>query len=165
MLEGMLIVSALFVLTFGLVVLRGAPYLPTLRKSLEQALDLLELKEGDTLLELGSGDGRMLRLAAERGIYSIGYELNPLLVLWTRIRHWRYRRYITVKWADFWLADWPPSDGMYVFLLDRYMSKLHKSIIHYIGKRSYKVVSNSFMITEKKPKKSLGTLYLYTYCR
>jgi ribosomal protein L11 methylase PrmA len=73
-------VFAVLVILFGFVVAFGAPYLPTLRPQITMALDMLDLKKGQTLLELGSGDGRVMMAAAERGWNVIGYELNPLLV-------------------------------------------------------------------------------------
>jgi hypothetical protein len=71
------------VLMFGFVVFFGAPYLPTLKPQIETALDLLDLKPGQTLIEVGSGDGRVLLAAAHRGLHAVGYELNPILVLFS----------------------------------------------------------------------------------
>ena len=148
---------------FSFVVFRGAPYLPTLKQQISDALKLLDLKEGQTLLELGSGDGRLLAAAARRGIYSVGYELNPILVLWTKLRYWKYRKLISVRWGDYWLADWPPSDGMYVFLLQKYMKKLDKKVIQYSSHKRYKVVSFGFIIPNRKPAKQKNGLNLYRY--
>lgn len=153
----------IILMLFAVVIFRGAPYVPTLRQQVRDALDLLDLQPGQTLFELGSGDGRLLRAAAERGIYAVGYELNPLLVLWSRLRHWKYRRYITVKWADCWRVEWPDSDGMYVFLLERFMGKLDKKIVHYTKGRPYKVVSFAFEIPNRKPEKAKKGLRLYRY--
>jgi len=163
MIDILIIILTFVILLFSFVILRGAPYLPTLKKQVQDALDLLDLKPGDTLLELGSGDGRMLRAAAMRGVYSVGYELNPLLVLWTRIYNWRYRKFISVKWGDYWNSKWPKSDGMYVFLLQKYMSKLDKKLIQYLDGQSYKVVSFGFTIPDKKPIKTIKGLSLYRY--
>jgi 16S rRNA A1518/A1519 N6-dimethyltransferase RsmA/KsgA/DIM1 with predicted DNA glycosylase/AP lyase activity len=148
---------------FAFVVLRGAPYLPTLKPQIKEALELLELKNGQTLLELGSGDGRLLRAAAEQGIYSVGYELNPLLVIWTKLRHWRYRQYISVKWGDYWNAEWPETDGMYVFLLQKYMDKLDKKVVQYAKNKPYRLVSFGFEIKSRKPAKKSHGLTLYEY--
>lgn len=163
MLELLILIIILVVLSFGFVVVRGAPYLPTLNQPLQEAYSMMDLRPGDRLLELGSGDGRMLRLAAEQGVYAIGYELNPILVIWTRLRHWRYRKYIQVYWRDFWLTEWPPSDAVYVFLIDRYMNRLHNRLIRYCGKNKLKVVSNSFAIPDMQPTLKKNTHYLYTY--
>jgi hypothetical protein len=76
------IILLLVILAFQFVVLfLGAPYVPTLPKQREAALDLLKLKPGQTLIDLGCGDGAMLIAAAKRGINSVGYEINPLLAL------------------------------------------------------------------------------------
>lgn len=160
---GLFIFGLLLILVFGLVVLRGAPYLPTLEKQLADAFDMLELNPGQTLLELGSGDGRMLAAAAKRGVYSVGYELNPLLVLWTRLRYWKYRKFISVRWGDFWLSDWPKTDGMYVFLLEKYMKKLDNKIIQYAKGKPYKVVSFGFEIPNRKVSAQRKGLRLYLY--
>lgn len=161
--EILIILGFVVFFLFSLVIFRGAPYLPTLKQQTIDALDLLDLKQGETLLELGSGDGRLLRAAAERGIYSVGYELNPLLVVWTKLRHFRYRHYISVRWGDFWNIKWQKSDGMYVFLLDKYMKKLDKKIIQYSKGQKYKVVSFGFDLPGKKPSKTKKGLRLYIY--
>lgn len=158
----LLLVCVVFVLMFGFVVFFGAPYLPTLKKQQEAALDLLALAPGQTLLELGSGDGRMLAAAARRGIRVIGYELNPLLAAWSWLVTRRYGGLVTVKCANFWHSQLPKADGMYIFLLDRYMEKLHKKITQEIHS-SVKVVSFAFEFPEVKHKTEKSGLYLYVF--
>ncbi|HUP26633.1 MAG TPA: hypothetical protein VM124_03255 [Candidatus Limnocylindrales bacterium] len=153
---------AAIILLFSFVIMFGAPFLPTLKVHTSEALDLLNLKPGQTLTELGSGDGRILRAAAERGMYAIGYELNPLLVLWSKLIHWRYRRLITVHWGNYWRHKLPVTDGIYVFLLNSYMEKLDKKITQEITQK-VKVVSFAFEIPGKKPTKEMNGLMLYTY--
>lgn len=150
------------VLLFGFVVLVGAPFLPTLNKQIDPAFELLNLKPGQTLLELGSGDGRILKAAAERGLHAVGYELNPLLVLYSRLRLWPYRKQTKVRWGNYWGKDWPPADGIFVFLLDPYMRKLDKKIMQYKHK-PVKLVSFAFRIPGRPITKQKNGLYLYTY--
>lgn len=157
-----LLLFCCIVFLFGFVLLFGAPYLPTLDKQAQTALDLLDLKPGQTLLELGSGDGRVLAVAAERGIRSIGYELNPLLVLYSRWRLRRYKDLVSIKFANFWNIRLPECDGIYVFLHYKYMSKLHKKVIQEIGTR-VKLVSFAFEIPGVKHTTEKNGLYLYTF--
>lgn len=157
------VVAIVVVLLFASVIAFGAPFLPTLSNRVDDALQLLNLRSGQTLLELGSGDGRLLKAVAKKGVYAVGYELNPLLVLYSRIATWKYRKYVTIHWGNYWNKKWPPSDAMYVFLLQPYMSKLHKKVIQYNTKNSYKVVSFAFEISEKKPTKTVNGMHLYTY--
>ncbi len=145
---------------FGFVVLFGAPYLPTLSKQKKTALDLLNLKPGQTLIELGSGDGRMLSYAAQKGIKCIGYELNPILVLYSWVATYKYRHLITIKFANFWRVKLPECEGIYVFLLDRYMLKLYTKITQEITS-SVKVVSFAFMFPNIRPITEKNGMYLY----
>lgn len=156
------LVGLAVILLFSFVILFGAPFLPTLSSRKEEALDLLDLKPGQTMLELGSGDGRMLRAAAERGVTAIGYELNPLLVLWSRLINWKYRKNITVHWGNYWRHTLPATDGIYVFLLNPFMEKLDKKITQEIRK-DVKIVSFAFAIPGKKTVKELNGMMLYKY--
>ncbi len=159
----MIIIFAIVFTAFTFVVFFGAPFLPTLTKHVDDALDLLGLQPGDTLLELGSGDGRLLRAAAKRGIKSVGYELNPLLVMWSRLRNWRYRDLATVKLGNYWQLEWPEVDGIYAFILKRYMKKLDTKITQQYPSKNISLVSFAFKIPNKEIKKEIKGMFLYEY--
>ncbi len=150
------------ILLFGLVVFVGAPYLPTLKKQSEEALKLLDLKPGQTMLELGCGDGRVLRAAAQKGIRSIGYELNPILVIIAKIVTWKHRKNVQIIWGNYWLKKWPEADGIYVFLLDKYMKKLDKKIIQ-SQTTPTTLASYTFKVPGKKPAIQSNGIFLYRY--
>jgi 16S rRNA A1518/A1519 N6-dimethyltransferase RsmA/KsgA/DIM1 with predicted DNA glycosylase/AP lyase activity len=153
------------ILLFASAILVGAPFLPTLKQQVEPALDLLDLKPGQTMLELGSGDGRMLIAAAKRGIHSVGYEVNPLLFMYSYLITRRHRKYVRVIWGDYWRVEWPPADGIFTFLLKPYMEKLNKKVIQYKPKnvKKLKLVSFAFSIDSKKPARKKEGLFLYEY--
>jgi hypothetical protein len=153
--------AILLVLTFGAVLLVGAPYMPTLSRPRQDALDLLALKPGQTLFELGSGDGSLLKEAASRGLKVVGYELNPILVVISRLRTIKYGRQVKIKWGNFWKADLSKADGIFVFLLDRYMAQLDAKIKKEAGPT--KLVSHAFKVPGKKPTKKVGAMFLYKY--
>jgi 16S rRNA A1518/A1519 N6-dimethyltransferase RsmA/KsgA/DIM1 with predicted DNA glycosylase/AP lyase activity len=150
------------ILVFGFVILFGAPFLPTLKKQVVPIFELLDLREGQTLIELGSGDGRILLEAGRRGINAIGYELNPILVLYSIIKTWKYRQKVRVIWGNYWHKDWPQADGIFVFLLDRYMLKLNNKIIQKY-KAPIKLVSFAFKIPDRKIDRQNHGLFLYQY--
>ena len=151
------------VLLFGFVVFFGAPYLPTLGRQQEIALDLLDLKPGQALLELGCGDGKVLAAAAKRGLKATGYELNPILALISWLRTRKYGAQVRVVWGDYWRKEWPPTDGIFVFLLDKYMTKLDTNIIQQYKGKKIKLVSFAFEVPGRKPAKVRSGLYLYRY--
>jgi len=156
------IIIAVIVICFGVVVIFGAPYVPTLKPQVRTALELAALKKGQTMLELGCGDGKVLVAAARKGINTVGYELNPLLaaVAWLRTR--RYRRQVTVIWGDYWRKEWPPAAAIFTFLLPKYMEKLDKKITRYDHK-PVRLVSFAFRIPGKQAVREQNGVYLYTY--
>jgi hypothetical protein len=140
----------------------GAPYLPTKSLQTTLAIDLLNLKPGQILVELGSGDGRVLKAAAKHRIKAKGYEINLLLVIISMFVCLKERRYVEVQWSNFWRANITEADAIYVFLLDRYMSKLDKKITQEITK-PIKVVSFAFAFPDRKPIKKSNGLMLYEF--
>lgn len=158
---------ALLLLSFAGVLLFGAPYVPTLKPQVGAALKLADLKPGETLLELGCGDGRVMAAAASQGINVIGYELNPFLaaVAWLRTRRYRgqaNRGRATVVWGDFWRRDWPPAEAIFTFLLPKYMKKLDKKVMQHKPK-PVKLVSFAFQVPKKRPDAEKNGVYLYRY--
>lgn len=135
--------------------------MPTRRREAQKALNLLDLKKGQTLYELGCGDGRILTQAAERGLKVVGYELNPVLALVCWLQSLRYRGQIKIIWGNFWTADLSKADGVFVFLIDKYMNKLDNKLVQ--NNKPVKLVSYAFQIPGKKPSSSKGGLFLYKY--
>jgi hypothetical protein len=57
------------------------PYVPTPQVVVDRMLELAQIKPGDTVIDLGSGDGRIMITAAQKyGARGFGVELNPRLV-------------------------------------------------------------------------------------
>ena len=57
------------------------PYVTTPQNVVDAMLELAEVRPGDRLLDLGSGDGRIVITAARRfGISGLGIEIDPTLV-------------------------------------------------------------------------------------
>lgn len=153
----------ILILCFGLVILIGAPYVPTLALQQKEALSLMGLKKGDVVLDIGSGDGRFLRQAAKQGYKAVGIEANPLLILISYIVCLKQRKNITIIWGNMWSVQWPEVQGIYVFLHTRFMQKLDTKIIQEYNGKKVNVVSYAFEIPNKKVIKKQGALYLYEY--
>jgi methylase of polypeptide subunit release factors len=56
------------------------PYVNTPMEVVERMLRMAEVKSGDTVIDLGSGDGRIVIEAAKRGARGLGVDLDPNLV-------------------------------------------------------------------------------------
>ncbi len=156
------LVAIFLLFCFAGVLLFGAPYLPTLKPQVKAALKLAGVQPGQTLLELGCGDGRVLIAAARQGIHVVGYEINPVLALIAWLRTRRYRKQVRVVWGNFWQAEWPPADAAFAFLLPRYMAKLDAKCVSYPYK-PFKLVSFAFSIPDKEPAQRAKGIFSYDY--
>lgn len=159
----MIIIGCIIVL-FGAVAFRGAPYVPTLKRSVKNGLDLLDLNKGDLVIDLGSGDGNVLKAAAQRGYHALGYELNPVMCIVAKLRCAPYKSRVRVQWRDFWVTDWPQdARAAFVFLAGPYMGRLGRKLNQEMARRTtpLTIVSNGFAIPGYLPKKISGGMYLY----
>jgi SAM-dependent methyltransferase len=152
----------IFAFFFLFIIAFGAPYVPTLKAQRDQALDLLDLKKGQTLLELGSGDGSLLIDAAERGLKVVGYEFNLILVLISRWRARRVKDRVKIIWGNFWKADLSQADGIFVFQMDYSMKRLEAKILAE-KKGKVKLASHAFKISGRKPAAKSGSVILYEF--
>lgn len=157
-----ILIVVIMILLFGMVVFVGPPYLPTLRQQIDDTFNLLDMKPGETLLELGSGDGRVLLAAAKRDLKVVGIELNPILVLVSYIVTWKYRKNVRIIWASYWGPQWPRADAVFTFMLPRYMAKLDRRIELWHPK-PIRLASFAFTIPGKEPVADHGGVYLYEY--
>lgn len=144
-------------------ILVGAPYLPTKKKQVQTALDLLDLKKGQTVLDLGSGDGVFMKAAAKRGLVVIGYEVSPIWWLVSIIRTWPVRHRVTVYLKNYWKEPLPEDTaGVYVFLLRKYMPALN-SKLKAETQQPIRLASFAFKIPGKKPVAEQDGIALYEY--
>lgn len=151
------VVSLALVFTFFVLLLLryflgvgiGAPYLPIHTKYLRSVMESLEIGSETTVLDLGSGDGKILIEAAKRGACVIGYELNPVLV-WIsrhRLKTWGSRAMIYRK--NLFEADLSEADVIFVFGITGMMDRLAKKILNE-AKPDATIVSFAFRMNELK---------------
>lgn len=157
-----LLIGLVILYSFSFVLLFGAPYVPTLTPQVEAALELVNLKPGQTLLELGCGDGKVLIAAAQTGLHVVGYELNPLLALVAWLRTRRFKGSVRVVWGNFWTTDWPPAEGIFTFLHPRFMKRLDKKIVQ-STMQNVKLVSFAFEIPGRPIAAKKKGVLLYEY--
>jgi SAM-dependent methyltransferase len=157
-----ILLALVLTLPFGIAALTGAPWLPTLNPQTEAALALADLKPGQTIIDLGSGDGRLLKAAAKRGLNAIGYEINPYMYLISLIVTFRYRRRVKIHLADFWTAKLPEAEVIYVFLLQKLMTKLEAKLNSELT-RPTAVISLAFEIPNRQPVAQSGSIRSYCF--
>lgn len=160
------IVGALVIL-FGFVVFFGAPYVPSKRKELQRVFDdLYNLTDKDTLVDIGSGDGVVLRVAAEKGVRrAVGYELNIVLVLLSRFLS-RNHKNVSVVMGNSWQVQFPPETTVaYLFGVSRDMEKHARKFQQQANRlgRPLALVVYGHKIPHMTPLRTLGAHHLYTF--
>ncbi|MDB5186842.1 MAG: hypothetical protein JWM07_314 [Candidatus Saccharibacteria bacterium] len=154
------------VVIFGFVVFRGAPYVPSRKKELAKAFDeLYRLSAKDVLVDIGSGDGIVLREAAKRQARAIGYELNPVLVVISQMLS-RRQPLVETCLADFWFVRLPPETTVvYVFGESRDITKMAKKVADEAKrlKKTLAFISYGFVVPGQTPVKKVGAYYLYRF--
>ncbi len=119
----------LLLLTFALGALSAAPWVPTRKKTRRFLFDNLELRDGETVCDIGCGNAGLLFEALDRNprIRAVGIDvaLPPLLyAMWHR---WRGRgRYANLRlvWGNFYWRDLGAMDTVFCFLLPRSYGKV-----------------------------------------
>ena len=107
--------------------LRGAPWLPMRARVVERLLAFAEVGPGDTVYDLGCGDGRLIIAAAQRyGARAVGIEIHPVRYWWCkmRINALGLGDRVQVTRGDFYAHDLSDADVVICYLLQRTNSKL-----------------------------------------
>lgn len=101
-------------------------WVPTPDRSVEKTLDLAGLKPEDYVIDLGSGDGRMVIAAARRGARGHGVEYNPKMVDYARKRAQEAGVADRAQFVegDMYVADISQATVMPLFLLSQNLDQL-----------------------------------------
>jgi hypothetical protein len=157
-------VAVLVALIFG-VVFEGAPYVPTKRKDIDNALKLAKLKPDELIVDLGSGDGRLLSAAADQGYRALGYELSPILALISRMTLRKYGKRVKVRNTNFWYTKLPSDTKVvFVFLAGPFMKRLARHMQREANRLGHPLdlISYGFELPGHKPVARKGVLKRYT---
>ncbi|KAK9403674.1 hypothetical protein NXF25_008501 [Crotalus adamanteus] len=82
------------------------------------------------LVDIGSGDGRIVIAAAKVGFKAVGYELNPWLVWYSRYRAWREGVHQDVNFyiSDLWKVSFSQYANIVIFGVPQMMLQLEKKL-------------------------------------
>src|SRR3989344_1939414 len=144
-------------------VMNGAVYFPTQAENIAAMIHLAEAESGTRVIDLGSGDGRICIAFGKRGSEVHGYEINPILVLRSRLAVKRagLQGNIFIHWRSFWRAPLRYFDVVIIYGIPYIMGRLEKKLRREL-KPGAKVVSNIYAFPRwRAAKKEKGTS-LYT---
>lgn len=139
-------------------------WVPTPQALVDRMLDMAGLTPQDTLVDLGSGDGRTVISAAKRGAKARGIEYNPDMVALSRsaaLREGVSDRAVFEQ-ADIFESDFSDADVITLFLLPSLNLRLQPILLDL--KPGTRVVSNSFTMGDWEPDESAEVEGCSNYC-
>lgn len=102
----------------------GALYVSTSRVRISAFLEAVPMKAGQLLVDIGCGDGRVLRKVRKRyGVRAVGYELNLLAYIKAKLLCLG-RKNVEIKWCNFWTVDLSDADVVFCYLFPDVMKDL-----------------------------------------
>ncbi len=134
-----------------------APYFPTPLTVVEQMLDLAKLKPGERIFDLGSGDGRIIFMAAQRfRADAVGVELDTDLVASSqaKIRQLGLTQSARIILGDILTQDYSSADVVAIYLLPDSLVKV-RPILEKQLKKGTRVVAHDFGIAGWVPTKTV----------
>lgn len=150
-----------------------APYYPTPETVVERMLRLGELKPGEKMFDLGSGDGRLVIMAADKfKAEATGIEIDPDLYKQSseRIRTMGLEKRARIVNGDILKQDFSSANLLTVYLLPSSNDKIRPMLEKQL-KKGTRVVAHDFQFAGWKPVKEehieddgegrSHTLYLY----
>ncbi|MBN2516686.1 MAG: class I SAM-dependent methyltransferase [Deltaproteobacteria bacterium] len=166
----LIFIKLLFVLSILSVykITRGAMFHPSAFIRVKTFLDAVPMRESQTLVDIGCGDGRVLSEAKKRyGVRALGFEVNPLAYAMARIRTLRLKG-VTVRCKNFWNVYIGDADVIFCYLFPDVMKRLAQKLENEL-KPGTRVVSCNFPLPGWKhltvlyPDSSLNNSPIYCY--
>ena len=154
-----------YIITWIVIGFIGAPWVPTDIETINKMLVMADVKPGEVLYDLGSGDGRVIIEASKKyQARSVGVELNPIMVLWAnlKIASSGLMGKAKVVRSNFFSTDLRKADVITLYLLqttnERLEPKLKKEL-----KQGSRVVSHVFKFKDWSPTKEDPEAQIYMY--
>lgn len=129
------------------------PYVETRQSMVDAMLDMAEVASEDEVIDLGTGDGRiLLSAAADRGARGVGVDLDPTLVREARANAERLDLADRVTFREEDLFDTPlaEADVVTMFLLPEVNLRLRPRLLEEL-RPGARIVSNRFDMGEWRP--------------
>lgn len=125
-------------------------WIPSPEALVQRMLDMANVQPSDTLIDLGSGDGRFVIAAAKRGIKALGIEYNPDMVALSKrnAEQAGVAANATFIQGDIFQTDFSHATVLTMFLLSDLNLRLRPTILDM--KPGTRVVSNTFDMGEWK---------------
>eukprot|EP00931_Biecheleriopsis_adriatica_P023056 TRINITY_DN14655_c0_g1_i2.p1 TRINITY_DN14655_c0_g1~~TRINITY_DN14655_c0_g1_i2.p1 ORF type:complete len:382 (-),score=67.14 TRINITY_DN14655_c0_g1_i2:208-1353(-) len=143
-----------------------APFNPTPVCAIAQALDALQVGPGDTLYDLGCGDGRLLLAAARRGAVAVGVEYDQVLAEKARvsISEACMSESASVICGDACATDLSPATKIFVYLVPDGLRRMQAALAAAL-RSGTQIASYTFSLPGWEPSQELSAETRARECR
>jgi predicted nicotinamide N-methyase len=143
---------------------KGAYYAPSQDRKITTMLELAQPVKGKRVVDLGSGDGKLVLAFARAGAQVIGYEINPFLVWQSRLklRLFGASQQAQIINQNYWDVSLKGADFVVFYGIDWMMARLEKKLRSEL-RPGAKVISNTFVFPNWKPNCQVNGVIVY--CR
>ena len=124
------------------------PYVPSPMYVVHKMIEVAEIKKGDILYDMGSGDGRIVIEAAKKfGIRGVGIDLNPELVAKAKANALEegVSDLVEFRAQDAFTVDMSPATVLTLYMLPEFNAKL-RPIMDRQLKPGTRVVSHDYPV-------------------
>jgi cyclopropane fatty-acyl-phospholipid synthase-like methyltransferase len=131
------------------------PFVPTPPEVVDRMLEMAQVKSGDVIYDLGSGDGRIIIQAAKRyGVKGVGIEIDTELVQKAKDNAFKEKvgHLVEFRLQDALTVDVSPATIVTLYMLPEFNAKL-RPILEKQLKPGSRVVSHDFQIQGWVPDK------------
>ena len=146
-------------------------YVPTPPEVVEAMLDMAQVKDGDVLYDLGSGDGRIPIAAVKRArVKATGIDIDPQRIAEANAnaKAQGVEGKVTFRQADLFASDFSDASVITLYLLDTLNEKLRPKLLAEL-KPGTRIVSHAFRMGAWEPEKTQDvngrTVYFWTVPR
>jgi SAM-dependent methyltransferase len=132
------------------------PYVPTPQEVVDRMLELAQVKKGDVVYDLGSGDGRIVVAAAKKyGVRAIGFEIDPERIKESteNINKAGVGHLVEIRQQDIRTVDLAPASVLTMYLLPEVNLLIRPNIWKQM-KPGSRIVSHDFDMGDWKPLKT-----------
>jgi precorrin-6B methylase 2 len=132
------------------------PYVPTPQEVVDRMLELAQVKKGDVVYDLGSGDGRIVVTAAKKyGVKAVGFEIDPERIKESHenIKKAGVGHLVEIRQQDIRTVDLSPASVLTMYLLPEVNLMIRPNIWKQM-KPGSRVVSHDFDMGDWKPLKT-----------
>lgn len=152
----------LFIIYLLYATISAAPFVPTRSGNVSKMIALANLTGVEKVIDLGSGEGRIVFAAAPRCKEITGVEINPLLYLISRLKQLKagHKNIFFVR-NSLWKINLALYDVVFIYFIPHKMQKLAEKIKIEM-KPGSRVVSYAFTFPDWPVVKKDGSIYLYT---